>query len=253
MLSFLYDSGWLGQLLAPTDVTPEDELYDACFLGDAERAQVLLERGVSARAANGAGNKPIHAAALSGSTRTLNLLKEAGCDVNARGTQGNVPLHLAAGKANAAAVEWLLAAGAIPTLRNDAGYTPVGVLLEILDIDEAADEGALAAAGSAVRRVVSALRRARPEQAHQSKQEETRATDALARGGDAAHLPPPPSSIDTTVDDLLRSALEAGERAPGPRTAAEPSPAAAAASAVPADSRPRHGMEAASAEPGVTS
>ncbi len=45
MLSFLYDSGWLGQLLAPTDVTPEDELYDACFLGDAERAQVLLERG----------------------------------------------------------------------------------------------------------------------------------------------------------------------------------------------------------------
>ncbi|CAE7037989.1 Ank2, partial [Symbiodinium sp. KB8] len=236
MLSFLYDSGWLGQLLAPTDVTPEDELYDACFLGDAERAQVLLERaasalrasgrslhsrpvaprarcgaplpapaspplpvaGVSARAANGAGNKPIHAAALSGSTRTLNLLKEAGCDVNARGTQGNVPLHLAAGKANAAAVEWLLAAGAIPTLRNDAGYTPVGVLLEILDIDEAADEGALAAAGSAVRRVVSALRRARPEQAHQSKQEEARATDALARGGDAAHLPPPPSSIDTT-------------------------------------------------------
>lgn len=48
MLSFLYDSSWIGSLLGAGGATPADLLYDSCYAGDMHAAVACLEKGASA-------------------------------------------------------------------------------------------------------------------------------------------------------------------------------------------------------------
>lgn len=173
---------------------------------------------------NSAGNRPVHAAALSGSVPTLQLLIGAGCDVNARGTKRNTPLHLAASRADLAVVRALLAAGADPELRNESGFTPLGVIVEMQSLASPADTD-LAEAPSHVCGVVRALRDARSPRTiavvderggpHAADARRV-AASAISRGGDLAHLPPPPSAIDLAADDVMLRALRQTDASPMP-------------------------------------
>jgi uncharacterized protein len=251
MMSFLYDSGWLGQLLAPT-APPEDMLYDACYAGDLSAVHKLLEDGVSPNCCNGAGNRPIHAAAIRGDLELLAALEAAGADVNSRGSEGNTALHLAACGGNVKVAEHLLQAGADSSIRNTAGFTPLGAVLELAQMEEEHQELDMASLPEQVKEMVRVLRDTAPTRAapisSRTAPEAARAAEAILRGGDVAHLPPPPLAMDVVADQLLREALELGSRpvpdVPPPTTKVEKKPpvatGASPTSARPPGSRPSH-------------
>ena len=200
------------------EVRPEEALYDACHSGDIREVERLVRSGgASVRTSNSAGNSPIHAAALRGDLTILEILASAGgADVRARGARGNTPLHLAAGRGHTDAVRWLLRKGADPTTRNEAGFSPAGVVRELLG--ELAREGASEDEAEAARElelILKALHEAPKPAAGGASEEEVKAALAMARG---AHLPPPPSSVDREVEAALleAQALEGeGEGAAG--------------------------------------
>ncbi len=73
----------------------------------------------------GAGDTPLHEAALHRKVAAATLLLESGADVNAKGHNGQTPLHYAARGESPSMVELLLAHGADPTVTDSYGVDPV--------------------------------------------------------------------------------------------------------------------------------
>jgi uncharacterized protein len=104
-------------------------LHFACYFGQPEAAQVLLEKGakVDAVANNATKVMPLHSAASSRNLAAGRLLVEHGAPVNARQQGGWVPIHAAAQNGDGDTVNLLLAHGAEVDIANDEGKTPAMV------------------------------------------------------------------------------------------------------------------------------
>ncbi len=104
-------------------------LHFACYFGQPEAAQLLLEKGakVDAVANNATKVMPLHSAASARSLEAARLLLELGAPVNSRQQNGWVPIHAAAQNGDRRMVELLLKHGANSTIANDEGKTPAMV------------------------------------------------------------------------------------------------------------------------------
>jgi ankyrin repeat protein len=85
-------------------------LMGCCLNGEADKAELLLERGAAVNAVNHANGTVLHLVALYGSAATAALLLQYGADVHARDASGCTPLHYAAGRPSSALLEVLLSA-----------------------------------------------------------------------------------------------------------------------------------------------
>lgn len=73
------------------------------------------------------GETPLHAACFSGNLDTCELLLDAHSDPNARTVSGETPLHLAVRRANITMVQALMAHGALVNVLSDKGETPLAI------------------------------------------------------------------------------------------------------------------------------
>lgn len=120
-------------------------LHFACYFGQPETAQLLVERGakVDTTANNPTHVMPLHSAASARNLAAARLLLEHGAPVNARQQAGWVPIHAAAQNGDREMVDLFLTHGADSAIANDAGqtaamvarnkgHTEIAVLLETL-------------------------------------------------------------------------------------------------------------------------
>lgn len=98
-------------------------LHLACFFGNVETAEMLLQIGasVTVRSANAMHNTPLHAAVAGRSQELCALLLSHGADVNATQQAGYTPLHAAAANGDLEIVRLLLAHEANPRAKNEKG------------------------------------------------------------------------------------------------------------------------------------
>ena len=87
-------------------------LYHAVIRGQAEIAQLLVDRGAEVNADED-GNPPIHGAAMFNQPAMLELLLARGANVNAKNYEGKTPLTVALEGGKAEAVEILRRQGAV--------------------------------------------------------------------------------------------------------------------------------------------
>jgi hypothetical protein len=108
-------------------------LHLAAEKGSLEIARLLLDHKANVNATNEDGRTPLHYASLSSNTAVLKLLLANHAEVNPRdhrpGRGGRTPLHYAASWRRTDAAESLLAAGAEVNAQDDAGITPLHVVL----------------------------------------------------------------------------------------------------------------------------
>ncbi len=106
-------------------------LHLACYFGQEETAQYLIEQGadVNALAQNGTKLRPVHSAAANGNLAILRALLEAGAEVNVPQDSGFTPLHQAAHRDDEAMTELFLQHGADRQARTDSGQTPADIAL----------------------------------------------------------------------------------------------------------------------------
>ena len=107
-------------------------LHLAAFFGHAEIVSDLVRRGADVRAPsrNPMSVTPLHSAAAAGHHDVATILVEAGAPVDDRQGGGWTPLHSAAQNGDARLVQLLLARGADLSLVNDAGKAPADLAAE---------------------------------------------------------------------------------------------------------------------------
>jgi ankyrin repeat protein len=107
-------------------------LHFACFFGQPDAANLLIEKGASVDAVANNPTKlmPLHSAASARNLEGARLLLEHGAPVNARQQGGWAPIHAAAQNGDRAMVELMLKHGADPKLSNDDEKTPAMVARE---------------------------------------------------------------------------------------------------------------------------
>lgn len=100
-------------------------LHLACFFGNLETAEMLLEMGadVKVRSANAMHNTPLHAAAASRNQDICALLLSHGAEVNATQQAHYTALHSAAANGDVEIVRLLLAHEASASAKSEKGET----------------------------------------------------------------------------------------------------------------------------------
>jgi ankyrin repeat protein len=112
-------------------------LHMAAWFGNAEVVDLLVARGIDVNAVAGAGETPLHFAALRGHEKIAETLLKCGATPNVQTTHGptdmfyaqppvvgETPLHLAAAYGHAGIVRLLLAHGADKSITDRTGQTP---------------------------------------------------------------------------------------------------------------------------------
>ena len=102
-------------------------LHLACFFGQLETVEMLLEKGANVRdqSANTMANQPLHAAAAGRHGEIVAMLLAAGADVNARQSGGYAPLHAAAANGDESMVRMFLAHEADRSAGTEKGLMPI--------------------------------------------------------------------------------------------------------------------------------
>ncbi|VDK22061.1 unnamed protein product, partial [Taenia asiatica] len=105
----------------------ENQIFDACRLGDISRVVTLLDKGVSVDLKDTTGRKstPLHFAAGYGRLNVVELLIIKGADVSAKDDGGLIPLHNACSFGHTEVVQLLLAANSDPNAQDNWHYTPL--------------------------------------------------------------------------------------------------------------------------------
>ena len=102
------------------------EIFDAVKANDLTRANALVEKDASVvHTKDGAGNTPLHQAAITGSVSISELLLSKGADINAINTQLNTPLHLAIQNGKDEVAKYLIEKGTDLTIQNIVKKTPL--------------------------------------------------------------------------------------------------------------------------------
>lgn len=102
-------------------------LHLACFFGQQECAETLLELGASVKttSANAMSNTPLHAAAAGRHREICALLLSHNAEVNATQAGNYTALHSAAANGDEDTVRLLLAHEANPKVKSEKGETPL--------------------------------------------------------------------------------------------------------------------------------
>ncbi len=121
---FIHADDVLLQMASADGWTP---LHLACFFGNLETVEMLLELGadVKVRSANAMHNTPLHAAAASRNQEICALLLSHGAEVGATQQAPYTALHSAAANGDLEIVRLLLAHEANPKAKSEKGETPL--------------------------------------------------------------------------------------------------------------------------------
>jgi len=102
----------------------EFDVFEAAALGDSARLQALLARDRTlVKAQSSDGFTPLHLACFFGQLDAAEMLIQHHADVNAVSPTRIAVIHSAAASRNAALVRLVLQAGANPNLQQQGGYT----------------------------------------------------------------------------------------------------------------------------------
>ncbi len=100
----------------------EKPIHDAARSGTGAQVEAILKADPAMRdARTPLGATPLHLAATNADVSALKALIAAGADPNARDGEGHTPLHMAAFRQRAAHARLLLEAGADPSIKSNAG------------------------------------------------------------------------------------------------------------------------------------
>ena len=100
------------------------DVFEAAALGDVERLRSLLSNEPAlVRAQSGDGFTPLHLACFFGQPDAAELLLQKGADANAVSPAKIAVIHSAAASRDASIVKLVLKAGANPNLQQQGGYT----------------------------------------------------------------------------------------------------------------------------------
>jgi uncharacterized protein len=100
------------------------DVFEAATLGDVARLRALLANDQSlAKAQSSDGFTPVHLACFFGQIEAAQTLLQQGADANAVSPNRIAVIHSAAASRNAALVKLVLQAGANPNLQQQGGYT----------------------------------------------------------------------------------------------------------------------------------
>ena len=108
-----------------TQMTPQGELdkalCDACYDGNMEEVERLLEKGASAKASHDGGWTALHSAAGHGNLEMVSLLVEDGADLNAKNYKNETALHCACYCGSDDVAIYLVEMGANPKVKDSTG------------------------------------------------------------------------------------------------------------------------------------
>jgi ankyrin repeat protein len=105
-------------------------LHLACFFGQPEAAEILIQHGADVNAVSPVRIAVIHSAAASRDAAIVNLVLAAGANPNLQQQGGYTALHEAAMHNSVERAQALLAAGADRSIRSDDGLTAAAMAEE---------------------------------------------------------------------------------------------------------------------------
>lgn len=94
----------------------DEPLHDACYAGDMDKVQQLLDQGYDINSKDRAGATPLHYAASGGHLEVVDMLLERGANVHAQGHLDYTPLHLAYFNGHLLVISRLVSHGADPEI-----------------------------------------------------------------------------------------------------------------------------------------
>ena len=116
----LADDGGLVKARSADGFTP---LHLACFFGQLEAAEILVQHGADTNAVSPSRIAVIHSAAASRNAALLKLVLRGGANPNSQQQRVYTALHEAAMHNSVERAQALLDAGADPAVKSDAGQT----------------------------------------------------------------------------------------------------------------------------------
>lgn len=114
-----------------TNNNGETALHLACFYGNFEKVEQLVEDGADIEAIEKYGRTPLHFASDEGHEKIVELLTEKGADLNKKnGDDGWTPLHWACKKGRLNVVQVLVNKGAERKIKDGNGKIPLDIARE---------------------------------------------------------------------------------------------------------------------------
>lgn len=112
------------------DIQEVTALHHACWKGDKEKVNRLLEKGANVNPITTFNNTPLHKAALKGHLEIAQLLLKHGAKINKQNLYGETPLHRAARYGHKDMCELLIIHGADYRVARNDGVTPIHAAID---------------------------------------------------------------------------------------------------------------------------
>ena len=119
-----------GELVKARSADGFTPLHLACFFGQLEAAETLVQHGADANAVSPSRIAVIHSAAASRNAALLKLVLRAGANPNSQQQAGYTALHEAAMHNSVERAQALLDAGADPAIKTDKGQTTADMAVQ---------------------------------------------------------------------------------------------------------------------------
>ena len=106
-------------------------LHAACFLGNTQDVQVLLEAKADVNRASSAGHTPLHIAVTKNNIGLVSYLLDQNADVDSMNTDGQTPFHIAVDRGEENIIQQLLEKKANPNLTDRLGNTSLHLAVQL--------------------------------------------------------------------------------------------------------------------------